>query len=77
MPTKAPIRCIACAKFTFKNVGQDLIELAYGNCLHDAKYIMYHGKKDRQCDKHEALPEDEIEKREKWLDEKIGAGFTG
>lgn len=71
------MRCLACQHFTFKHAGKDFIELGYGNCANDVKYIMYHSNKDRQCEKHEALPDEEVEKREKWLDDKRNVTFTG
>lgn len=71
------MRCLACQHFTFKHAGKEHIANGYGNCAHDVKYIMYGARRDRQCDKHEAIPDDEVEKREKWLDEKRNVTFTG
>lgn len=66
------VKCLTCADFTFKEVGDAHIANGFGNCLHDAKYVMYHATKDRQCAEHNPLDKAEAEKRADWLAEKIG-----
>lgn len=70
--TTPDVQCLTCTNFTFKNVGDAHIANGFGNCLHDARYVMYHATKDRQCAKHNPLSKDEAAKRADWLAEKIG-----
>lgn len=62
------VQCIACQKFTFKEVG-DMARLGYGNCAHDAKFILYGATKERECGQIDPAPAEVIEKRKAWLQE--------
>jgi hypothetical protein len=67
MPTKAPVRCITCAKFTFKGAPKEWLDGGFGNCERREKFVMFRAAADRICEHHEPADAETVAKRDEWM----------
>lgn len=61
------MNCLTCTNFTFRTGSEAWNRLAWGNCSHDAKFVMYAPTKERDCGKHNQADAETVEKREAYL----------